>query len=82
LNSHVFHGKTECCAKFGLDFARLFLTNESVIGGNYATRKEIEIHTQKESKRRQKTAINSTAKTLDWSEGLKFLTLSLRRISA
>jgi hypothetical protein len=68
LNSNVFHGKTECCAKSVLDFASLFLTNESVnYGGNYATRKEIEIHKQKESKRRQKTAIDGTTKTLDWS---------------
>jgi hypothetical protein len=31
LNNNVFHGKTECCAKAVLDFARLFVTNESVI---------------------------------------------------
>jgi len=33
-------------------------------GGNYATRKKIEIQKQEESK---KTAIDGTAKTVDWS---------------
>jgi hypothetical protein len=33
-------------------------------GGNYATRKEIESHKQKESK---KKAIDGTTKTFDWS---------------
>jgi hypothetical protein len=50
-------------------------------GGNYAKRKskKIEIQEQNESK---ETALDGTAKTLDWSEGLKFPTQSLRRVSA
>ena len=59
-----FHGKIERRPKSVLDFARPFLPNVSVIRSNYATRKKIEIQKQKESK---KTAIDGTAKTVDWS---------------
>jgi hypothetical protein len=80
LNSNIVHGKIERRAKSVLDFARLFLPNKSVITEvNYATCKKIEIQKQKESK---ETAIDGTAKTVDGSEELKFLTQRLRRVSA